>query len=73
MTSNNRQIDFSKTYLKARTLANLLGISKSKAYLLLQQGEIPVIRLGRSIRVHPDDLQEYLIRNQINTSMQQQQ
>jgi hypothetical protein len=33
------------------------------AYLLMQTGHIPTVRLGRSIRVRPHDLVEYIEEN----------
>jgi excisionase family DNA binding protein len=52
--------DLTKPLLKAADVAELLGISKSKAYQLMQHREIPVIQFGGTIRVHPDDLAIFL-------------
>jgi excisionase family DNA binding protein len=52
--------------LKANDVAKLLNISRSFAYQLLQTGAIPVIRLGKSCRVKPQDLVEYIDRNRHN-------
>lgn len=60
MNSQPSQIDFTKTYLKAKTIAQVLGISRSKAYQILNSGMIPTVRFGSTVRVHPDDLQEFL-------------
>jgi len=49
--------------LKPQEIANLLNISRSFAYLLLQSGAIPVVRLGKVCRVKPQDLAEYIDRN----------
>jgi putative molybdopterin biosynthesis protein len=49
--------------LKPQEVAGLLNVSRSFAYLLLQTGEIPVVRLGKSRRVKPQDLEEYIERN----------
>jgi excisionase family DNA binding protein len=49
--------------LKADEIAALLNISRSFAYLLLQTGAIPVVRLGKACRVKPQDLAEYIERN----------
>jgi excisionase family DNA binding protein len=49
-----------KTLLKASAVAKILGISKSKAYQMMQCREIPVIKFGGTIRVHPDDLASFL-------------
>lgn len=37
-----------------------LRLSKSKVYLLCQQGQIPTITLGKSVRVPLDELEEWL-------------
>jgi excisionase family DNA binding protein len=49
--------------LKPEEVANLLTISRSFAYRLMQSGQLPTIRLGRSCRVRPQDLAEYLEAN----------
>ena len=46
--------------LTALQVAEILGISRSKAFSLLQQGEIPVVRLNRNVRVREVDLQQYI-------------
>jgi excisionase family DNA binding protein len=40
-----------------------LGMGKSWIYRRLRSGEIPSIRLGRTIKVRRDDLEEYLQRH----------
>ena len=37
-----------------------LGMGKSWVYRRLRSGEIPSVKLGRSIKVKPADLEEYL-------------
>ncbi len=49
--------------LKGNEVARLLNVSRSFAYLLMQTGTIPTVRLGRSIRVRPQDLVEYIEEN----------
>ena len=46
--------------LKATDVAEILNICKSKAYQLLQNGQIPSIRIDGSVRVRPSDLDEYI-------------
>lgn len=46
--------------LSAGEVAKALNISKSKAYQLMQQGVIPSLRIGRSPRVKPEDLQNFI-------------
>jgi excisionase family DNA binding protein len=48
--------------LKATDVAKKLNISRSLAYQLMQSGNIPTVRINRSIRVQPSDLAEYIRR-----------
>ena len=47
--------------LDSKDVAALLGISRSQAYNLMRDGEIPSIRLRSSIRVSPTALEKYLL------------
>jgi excisionase family DNA binding protein len=40
--------------------ARLLGLSRGKAYELAQSGQLPVVRFGRSVRVHRDRLTDWV-------------
>ena len=40
--------------------ARLLRISRGKAYQMAATGELPVVRMGRSVRVRRDRLQAWL-------------
>ncbi len=46
--------------LEAEDVAELLEISRSFTHLLIRSGEIPTVRLGRSVRVRPQDLVDYI-------------
>jgi excisionase family DNA binding protein len=46
--------------LRADEVAKILNVSTSQAYKMMQQGELPVIRMLRSIRVRSDELYEYI-------------
>jgi len=41
-------------------MARFLKISRSKAYRLVEEGEIPVLRIGRSVRIIQDDLLSWI-------------
>jgi excisionase family DNA binding protein len=58
-----REITQIEKLLKGNEVAKLLNVSRSFAYLLMQTGHIPTVRLGRSIRVRPQDLVEYIEEN----------
>jgi len=46
--------------LRASEVAQILGISKAKAYKLIQQGEIRSIQFDRTTRVRRQDLDEFI-------------
>jgi excisionase family DNA binding protein len=45
--------------MTSKDVAKILKVSESMAYQLMRT-EIPCVRLGRSIRVRPEDLEQYL-------------
>ena len=49
--------------LKVQEVAEVLNVSRSFAYFLLQSGGIPVVKMGRAVRVRPQDLQNYIEQN----------
>jgi excisionase family DNA binding protein len=49
--------------LKPMEVALLLSISRSMAYQLLQTGAIPCVRIGKALRVRPQDLKTYIEQN----------
>ena len=49
--------------LKGNDVAKLLNVSRSFAYTLMKSGELPTVRLGRSVRVRLCDLQEFITMN----------
>jgi excisionase family DNA binding protein len=49
--------------LTGKDVAQMLKISSSQAYKLMRRGELPAVRIGRSIRVKPEDLETFIARN----------
>jgi len=49
--------------LKPQDISRKLKISRSFTYHLLQTGELPAVRLGKTYRVRPQDLLSYIQRN----------
>jgi excisionase family DNA binding protein len=47
-------------YLKVPEVAEVLRIARSRAYELVGNGEIPSIRIGRSVRVNRRELDVWL-------------
>jgi excisionase family DNA binding protein len=62
LTDRNNTLNVERL-LKPNEVADLLNISRSFAYHLLQTEAIPVIRLGKACRVRPQDLTEYIENN----------
>jgi putative molybdopterin biosynthesis protein len=53
--------------LKGDEVAEILKISRTKAFSLMAQGTIPSIRIGHNIRVEEADLDEYIKNNKSST------
>ena len=49
--------------LKVQEVADILNISRSMAYKLVQQGVVPSLRLGSAVRVNLDDLKQFIRMN----------
>ena len=49
--------------LKVRDVAKILNISPSCAYNLVQTRQLPSVRMGKSVRVRPIDLEAYIQAN----------
>ena len=47
-------------YLKVPEVAKVLRIARSRAYELVAEGQIPAVRIGRSVRVPRDELDRWL-------------
>ncbi len=50
-----------KRLLKAEEVAKYLRISKTGAYRLMQTGEIPVVRIGKVVRVREVDIESFVL------------
>ena len=49
-------------WLKVSEVAELLRLPRTRAYELIQRGDLPAVRVGeRSIRVHRDQLERFLL------------
>jgi excisionase family DNA binding protein len=47
--------------LTADEVAEKLSIGLSTAYRLLQRGDLPSVRIGRWVRVRPEDLRRFVL------------
>ncbi len=46
--------------LKSDEVAEKLCVSRSFAYQLMKRGDINTVRIGKTVRVRPEDLEEYI-------------
>jgi len=49
-----------KKLLRLPEVAKILDVRQGRVYALAREGLLPVIRIGRQLRVDPDKLQEWL-------------
>ena len=70
---NNQQLGQSENLpqplLKINEVAFRLGISRSFAYNLVMSGALPVIKIGRSRRVRPADLDQFISSNRFGENI----
>ena len=59
----NYDIQSTDNLLKAVQVAKRLNISRAQAYRLMQEGDIPTVRIRGSIRVRQEDLDRYIQEN----------
>ena len=50
-----------KRLLKSEEVAKYQRISKSGAYQLMQTSEIPVVRIGKVVRVREEDIESFVL------------
>jgi len=48
---------------KVEDVQRRLGVGRATAYKLISSGEIPSYRVGRVLRVNPEDVDRFLARN----------
>jgi excisionase family DNA binding protein len=53
-------MDEQHEYLKVPEVARIIRVARSRAYELVAEGEIPSIRIGRSVKVSRRDLERWL-------------
>ncbi len=63
MTKASHQGQVSPLAVCGEQAAAMLGISPRKLWELKNTGEVPSVRIGRSVRFRPEDLQAFLDRN----------
>lgn len=55
--------------LRASEVASILNVSRSLAYRLMKQGDIPSIRINRVVRVRPSDLKVFIEENRVESKI----
>jgi excisionase family DNA binding protein len=53
-------VDEQREWLKVPEVAEVLRIARSRAYELVADGEIPAVKIGRSVRVNRKELDRWL-------------
>ncbi len=46
--------------LTSDEVAEILKVSRTSVYLMMKRGDFPIVRIGRVIRVRPEDLERYI-------------
>jgi excisionase family DNA binding protein len=57
--------------IRAEEAAKLLGLGRSKVFQMIATGELPVIRMGRSVRVPKAELVRWIESRTARTSDQE--
>jgi excisionase family DNA binding protein len=55
--------------LTGEEIARILNVSRAYAYQLMRQQQIRTVRIGRSIRVRPEDLATFIKDNSSQASL----
>ena len=54
------QLPESERLLRASEVARMLNVSRSMIYRLIEQGELPTVRVGHALRFRSEDVHEYI-------------
>jgi excisionase family DNA binding protein len=57
-----------KDLLKVKDAAARLGVGRTLLYKLMDQGRLTYVKLGRSRRIRPKDLQDLIVRSRVGES-----
>src|SRR5262245_17492913 len=60
VTSDSHDDSQQRRMLRLEDLADRLAISRSMAHKLIATGQVRSVRIGRSVRIRPSDLDSYL-------------
>jgi excisionase family DNA binding protein len=57
---NPRTEESTEYLMTVEELRRFLAVSRTYAYRMLRDGELPSVRLGRSLRIRKSDLQQFV-------------
>jgi excisionase family DNA binding protein len=61
VVANDHQVlEEPEKLLRAAEVAEILQVSTSAAYTMIQRGEIPAVKIGRSVRVRRKDIDAFI-------------
>ena len=60
MTEDRQRALVQPLLLRTDEVASLLGIGRTKVFELLSSGELPAIRIGRSVRISREHLEAWI-------------
>ncbi len=52
-----------REFLTLREMQEMLALSRTKCWELVASGQVPAIKVGRSVRVHRRGLEEWIIKH----------
>jgi excisionase family DNA binding protein len=55
-----REREVNVKFLRIPEVAQLLDVSVPRAYEMVRRGLLPAVRIGRQVRVHPEQLQAWI-------------
>lgn len=65
MNTSKHENEKNYPLMNAVEVANILNISKSLVYRLIQTGDIPHIQINNAVRVRHDDLYKFIEENRL--------
>ena len=63
MKNQSTKLGDFQTLLNANDIATILNVSKTFAYKLMRNGEIPTVKMLKARRVREEDLHQYIKHN----------
>lgn len=54
-----KKTEYKKTYFRVDEVAQYFSISRRTIYRIIENNELPALRIRGSLRIHRDDLKQY--------------